>query len=202
MHAMFGYLSLIVAFISWGIYTYWVLRGYTKPHIFSWTIYAVISALVFWIQYSSGSGAGSWATAATGLGCFITMLLCFKYGTTDITRSDKIAFLFGIPAIAAWYFTSTPFLTLCLIITAETLGFYGTIRKSYKRPYEEAVLPYALSTLKLVFVVFAAETHNFYTLAYPIYYVFLYPGFIAMVLWRRTLVQPAKTAEPTPSFTV
>lgn len=197
MHAVFGYLSLIVALVSWLIYTYSVLRGYTKPHIFTWSIYAVLSILVFWIQYTSGSGAGSWAIGATAIGCTITALLCLKYGTTDITRSDKIAFATAAPAILAWYITDTPFLTLVLIISAETLGFYSTLRKSYRRPHEEAMMPYALSALKLLLVVFAAEAHNFYTLAYPLYYVALYPSFILMVLWRRHVTKTPKNP-PTP----
>lgn len=198
MHAVFGYLSLIVALVSWLLYTYSVVRGYTKPHIFTWSIYAIISVLVFWIQYTAGGGAGSWAIGATAIGCAITTLLCLKYGTTDITRSDKIAFSTAIPTIVIWYITDMPFLTLLLILLAEALAFYSTVRKSYHRPHEEALTPYALSSLKLLFAAFAAEAHNFYTLAYPLYYVVVYPAFIVMVLWRRHITKTPKNPPAPP----
>lgn len=195
MHQAFGYMSLVVATISLCVYLTSIFQGRTKPHIFSWGMYTVITSFIFWVQYSSGSGAGSWATGFTALSCLFVALLCMKYGTKDITQSDQLALLAAIPAVIAWSVSDSPFWALCFIIAAETLGFYGTVRKSWYRPHEEPMLAYALSSLKLAFTILAAEAHNFYTLAYPIYYVALYSMFISMVLWRRTLIKRRSLAE-------
>jgi hypothetical protein len=181
---LFGALGLIVTAINYYIYIPSVLRGQTKPHIFSWVIWTALTTVIFLVQVTSGSGPGSWTTGATALACFAITLLCFKYGTPDITTSDKVSFVLGIAAGIAWFLTTTPLLTLLFILLAETLAFYPTFRKSYDRPREEPLACYYLSSLKLALSVGATDNYNFYTLAYPIYFIILYAVYIIMVFYR------------------
>jgi hypothetical protein len=185
--SLFGVLSLIVTAINYAIYIPSILRGETKPHIFSWIIFSLFTAAVFWVQAASGSGPGSWATGATALACTAITILSIKYGTKDITRSDVFMFVLAIAGFASWAIMTDPFFALCCVLVAETAGFIPTFRKSYIRPYEEPLSAYILSALKMLLSLAAVETYNFYTLAYPVLFVVLYISFTVMVLIRQSV---------------
>lgn len=183
-----GYISVVITLLVYAIYIPSILRGKTKPHIFSWLIWAVLTVIVFFVQLISGGGPGTWTTGTTAIACFVIFAMCFKYGTPDITKSDRVALVFGILSVIAWYMTDDPFLTLCFILLAETLGFYPTFRKSYHAPDSEPLSSFYLSVLKFAFALAATETYNFYTLSYPVYFMLIYLSFVVMVLCRKRVL--------------
>src|SRR5262245_55606090 len=102
LQSIFALIGYTFAFASFSVYLTSILRGESKPHIFTRFVFGLIEAIVFVGQLVSGGGAGAWVTGISALFSFALVVSCFKYGTKDITRSDWILFLSALACIAVW----------------------------------------------------------------------------------------------------
>jgi hypothetical protein len=162
-----------------------VFAGKTKPHIFSWFIWGVLTAIAFAGQVVDGAGAGAWVTGFTACGCIIICLSCYRYGERSITRSDWWSFIAGLSAIPAWLITKEPLTAMLIITLIDALAFYPTFRKSWYKPNEELLQTYMLSGTKFLLAIIALENFTPTTWLYPASLVLMNWGFVAMVFWRR-----------------
>lgn len=183
-------LSAVIGTIGMVPYVVAILRRQTKPHIFTWFIWGLISAIVTSVQFSKGGGAGAWAMAVVALSCLGIAALACKYGEKDITRSDWLAFLTALLAIPLWYFTSDPIWSVLLVSAIDAVAFYPTIRKSWLKPLEESVFNFVCGNIRFLLAIFALEQFSLTNVLYPLTVVVLNTGFIVMVLWRRRLLSP------------
>ncbi len=75
-----GALAVTIGMIGYAPYLWSIFKGRTKPHLFSWFIWGVLTAIAFAIQISEGAGAGAWVTGITAAVCFLITALSIKYG--------------------------------------------------------------------------------------------------------------------------
>ena len=64
---LLGAVAIIIGFISYLPYFRDIFKGKTKPHAFSWLIWAILTAIGFAGQISDNAGPGSWALGFTAL---------------------------------------------------------------------------------------------------------------------------------------
>jgi len=60
-----------------------IAKRRTKPHIFSWFIWGLISIIAFFAQLAKGAGVGAWVVG-------ITAITCFAVAATALTHGEKI----------------------------------------------------------------------------------------------------------------
>ena len=190
---IWAWFSLIVAVISYTPYTISIFRGRTKPHAFTWVIWAALTTIAFTAQIAEGAGPGAWATGFTALVSFCFVGLALFKGEKDITRSDWITFLSGIAAIPLWYTMDSPLYAVILITVIDALAFYPTFRKSWYKPSEELPITYILSAVKFALALAALQTFNWTTVLYPASLVFMNSIFVVMVTLRRRALSPSPT---------
>ena len=188
-----GYLSLVIALVGQVLYLWSIARKHSKPHAFSWLIWSVLNIIAFFAQYSKGAGPGAWATAFTAFACFSVTAWALFQGEKDITRSDRITFIGALMTVPVWYFTQNPLCAVMLIILIDALGYWPTFRKSYFRPREEMISTYVLGTVKFIFSLLAMENYSLVTALYPAFMIAGNTVFIAMVVWRRSVITAADT---------
>jgi hypothetical protein len=178
--------AILLGLFSYVPYYRDIFRGKTKPHAFSWLVWASLTGIIFFAQLFDKGGAGAWVAGFTAVICFSIFILSLKKGEKNITRSDKLS-LFGAGiAVFLWYLTSSPLISVILVIIIDAMGgFYPTIRKSYSKPYEETVLTYLLSGLKWVFAIIALENYTLITTLDPVFAAFTNLAFVALLLIRR-----------------
>lgn len=181
-------ISIVVGAYATGLYLISILQGKTKPHLFSWLIWGLLTLIAWAAQYHEGGGAGAWVTMAAAVMCFITAALCVPYGEKTITRSDWATFIIALAAIPLWYVTSNPLWSVILITVIDMLGFYPTFRKSWAKPGEEALWAYSLSMVKFGLGIMALETFNVTTVLYPLSLVVANAVFVIFVMSRRKVV--------------
>ena len=72
-----GIIAIIISAASDLFYIVSVLRGDSKPHVFTWIIWSIVASIVFIAQISHNAGPGAWVT-----GFFFCSLLfyCFWIG--------------------------------------------------------------------------------------------------------------------------
>jgi hypothetical protein len=183
--AFIGLIAVFIGLISGGLYILSVLRKESKPHLFTWIIWGLISAIAYVAQLHDHAGPGSWAMGLTALSCAATMALCFKYGEKNITRSDWIALIASLSAIIPWIMTDDPLYSVILVSIIDIVAFYPTFRKSWHKPHEENLLSYNIASLKLVLSLFALDNFTVTTSLYAITIVAANTVFAMMCYTRR-----------------
>lgn len=192
LKVFFGSLATVIALFSYIPYFRDVFAGRTKPHAFSWLVWAAITTIGFFGQLSGGAGSGAWVTGFTAIACTAIFFLGTSRGERTITRSDWWSLIGAGSALALWFLTKGPLLSVILITLVDALGFFPTFRKSYVKPHEETLITYAISGLKFLIAFFALEKVSLVTALYPVYLVCANWAFVAMLILRRNVVTTAR----------
>jgi hypothetical protein len=187
-----GAASIAISAYTYTVYISGILRGRTRPHVFSWAVWALLLVVTFLAQMVKGAGPGSWVTGFDAAACLAIMLLALKRGETHITRSDWCAFLGGVAAIPLWLVTGDPLLSVILNTAITVFGFWPTVRKSWSAPWSEVVRSYMLAGPAFVLSLAALESVTWTTALYPAVMMVVNVGFACMLLLRRHQLQDSK----------
>ena len=180
-----GIIAVIIALAGYVPYFRDIFRGKTKPHAFSWLVWASLTGIAFFGQIFDKGGAGAWVTGFTAVVSFAIFFLALKKGEKNITSSDKWSLFGAGVALVLWYLTSSPMGSVILITLIDALGFYPTFRKSYHKPHEETMLTFFLSGLKFVIAIIALQNYSVVTYLYPASLVLMNFIFVGLLIVRR-----------------
>lgn len=187
----FGAFSLVCAAAQYGSYIRTILQNKTKPHFFSWAIWAAVIAIIFVAQVSKGGGSGTWVTGFSAMGCLTIAVFALKKGEKNITRSDWVAFIGALMIIPVWRITEDALWAVILGTTIDAMAYYPTYRKTWHRPYEENPVTYAIDVCKWSVALIALQNHSATSIIYPLFCVCANSSMVAMILWRRSKVSVA-----------
>lgn len=185
-----GATATIMSLASYVPYFRDIYRGKTKPHAFSWLIWAALTAIGYAGQVADKGGAGTWVMGVSALLCFAIFLCALHRGERSITRGDWYCLLFSALAIPLWLLTSTPLWSMVLITVIDGVGFFPTFRKSYYRPFEETLITYLVAAIKFLISILALDTFSVVTILYPASLVVMNGAFVIMLYWRRRTSNP------------
>lgn len=183
---LIGLFSVVCAVLGYGTYIVTILKGKTKPHIFSWVVWGILMGIVTFAQWTKGGEAGTWSTGFSVLVCVVVVILSFRRGEKHITATDWIAFIGALTTIPVWYLTSDPFWAVILATVIETMAFYPTFRKSFFKPYGENCFMYLVDDVKFIMSVAALGSITVTTALYPLFCVVMNTSLVVMILWRRS----------------
>lgn len=99
MKEIVGSIAVILTFVSYIPYYRDILRGKTRPHIYSWSLWGLLTILLVALQIRGGAGPAVWVTTSAGLLCLGVVFLSLKNGKKDITTSDTITAILSLVAI-------------------------------------------------------------------------------------------------------
>lgn len=178
--------SIAMMLVGYFFYFRDIFAGRTKPHIFSWLVWGILTATAFVAQLHDRGGPGSYVTGGTAIISFVIVgLAAFGKGEKDITVSDKLNLAGAAVALLLWPFTKSPVASILLVSLIDFLGFLPTIRKSYRKPYEETLIAYLLAGLKFVLAIIALDHYSIVTWFYPASLVAANLFFVGMLMVRR-----------------
>lgn len=182
-------IGIAVGFVGYFPYLRDVVRGKTKPHVFSWLVWGTIMGIAGTAQWVDGAGAGAWATFATSFLCLVLVIFAlWNRGDRHITRGDWISFVAAMLAIPLWLATGDPLWSVVLITLIDMIGFYPTWRKSMLRPHEETIFLYAMASIRSVVALMAMEHYSVVTMLYPASLVLGNGAFTLFLIWRRRVL--------------
>ncbi|MEK7071241.1 MAG: hypothetical protein AAB966_05530, partial [Patescibacteria group bacterium] len=78
MKEVLGLVAVALSIIGHAPYIKDTINKKTKPHVFTWLVWSIVTTLAFLAQWVKGGGAGSWTTGVTGVITIIIMLLALK----------------------------------------------------------------------------------------------------------------------------
>lgn len=166
-----GFLSIAVSMAGYIPYIRDTVSGKTRPHVFSWFIWGVNTAIEFFGQIAGSAGTGAWVTGVSSFVCFLIAFLGFRRGNLEITKLDWFSFFAAILAILLWLITKAPYLSVLLVIIIDILGFVPTFRKAVVHPYEETLVTWFLNGLKFLIAILALEKFTFLSAVFPVYLI-------------------------------
>ncbi|MDE2025817.1 MAG: hypothetical protein KGJ07_04950 [Patescibacteria group bacterium] len=177
-----GIAATMLVFLGYIPYLRDIIKGKTKPHIYSWLVGGFVGFIIFALQVSGGAGTGSLVTLAAGSMClFVIVLGIIHKSTVEILWIDTVFFLLAFLALGLWLVAKQPVISAILSTVIEVLGFVPTVRKSWNKPFTETLQSYYLNTFRFGFAIFALQTYSIVTIIYPVTWV-LFNGFFAVML--------------------
>lgn len=183
-----GAIASIISFIAYIPYVRDIFNGKTKPHVFSWLAWGLLTGIVFFAQIAKGAGPGAWVTGFAAVACMFIAAAAFFRGEKNITRIDWISFIGALLGGVFWKLTDNPLAAVILVTIADSLAFVPTVRKAYKKPWEETASTYFLNALKFAIGLLALQSLNLTTVLYPAYLVLANGLFVIMLFVRRKTI--------------
>lgn len=166
-----------------------VLRGTTKPHVFSWIIWGSTTLIVFAAQLADGGGIGAWPIGFSGaVTIYVAGLAYTKRSDITITRTDWVFLLAAATALPCWYLTADPLWAVVILTAVDVMGFGPTFRKAVSRPFDEQLTFFVLMAARNATAAVALEHYSLTTLMFPVVMAAVCIAFIATVLYRRRVV--------------
>lgn len=184
-----GLTASVIGLASYVPYFRDIFLNKTKPHLFSWFVWGIISGTAFFLQREAGSGPGTWAIGLSSVACFsITILAFFRRGF-KAALFDWLALLGALSGIILWQLIDNQLLAIILISLADFLAFTPSFKKAYYKPEEETLSTWIVSALKFALILLATETYSYLTIIYPLSLVLSNGSFSVMLFIRRRKIK-------------
>lgn len=184
-------IASIITVIGFTPYFRDIFNKKTKPHIYTWLIWGITqgtATLALW--YGGGNFAALSLITGTIL-VIVVFLLCFKYGTKNITLSDTLCLITALFAAAVWWVLKNPLLSVFLVSLIDGIGYLPTYRKSWREPWSETLSYWALMTLTAFITIVASAEYNFLTVTYLTVLIFS-----NMMVWSICYLRRKKIPKP------
>ncbi|MGJ8620654.1 MAG: hypothetical protein ACSHWN_09995 [Methylophilaceae bacterium] len=184
--AILSGLAIALTFLTFIPYIRSILKGITKPHVFSWIIWGTTTFFVFLAQLDDNGGIGAWPIGVSGI---ITVMIAYlaytKRSDISITKSDWLLFIMAMSALVLWYLLKDPLWAVVVLTIVDSIGFIPTIRKVYYAPYSEPLSFIILFFLRNILVILALEHYSITTVLFPAVIALDCLLLIALIMIRR-----------------
>ncbi|MEI7632639.1 MAG: hypothetical protein WCJ60_04985 [bacterium] len=177
--------AVILTFIAYIPYYRDILRNKTHPHVYSWSLWGLLTILIVALQIKGGAGSATYVTAAAGLLCIGVVILGLKNGKRDITKSDTVVAILGLIAIGFWLIVKQPVISIILVVVADILAFIPTVRKSWHKPQSETLSLYITNTFRFFLALLAVKEYTILSSLWLVVWVTGNGLFSIMLVLRR-----------------
>lgn len=194
MKELLGLIATAIAIVGFILYIRSVFHGKTKPHAFTWLVWAVLSGIAFAVQFVERAGPGSWATLVGTIGCLAILILALWKGTRQFTAFDWVCLFLALLGIALWVTTKVALTAAILVTLADAIGYIPTYIKGFAKPFEEHIALYAIGIIIPLFSIPAIEHFVLANWLYPASLIVTNVGFVTMILIRRRALRAGSIA--------
>lgn len=189
MKEIISAIAVVLTFVAYIPYYRDIIQGKTHPHVYSWSLWSILTILLIALQVKGGAGAAVWVTASAGILCLGVAILSLKNGKREITKSDTVVALLSLIAIGFWLIADQPYISNLLVILADGLAFIPTVRKAWHKPYSETLSLYMMTTLRFSLALTAIETYTFLSASWIIFWATGNALFSIMLIIRRNQIK-------------
>lgn len=146
-----GIISVALAVYCGIPYLRSILRGQTKPHQFSWLIFAIMNAIITVSQYHKGARASVLISLTFLVFNLIILALSFRYGTRNTSRFDVFLLALSLLTIVAWIATDNASVAIWLTVLIDIFATAMIILKIKSHPTSEAPFAWIVGTVAYLF---------------------------------------------------
>jgi hypothetical protein len=178
--------AIALTIIAYVPYVAAIRAGRVKPHFFSWLIWSLTTAIVFFAQLAAAGGAGAWPTAVSAaITIYVAWLSLVLRSDFSANRADWVFLLAALLSLPLWYLTDDPLWSVVILTVVDALGFAPTLRKAWARPHEESLQFYLIFTVRSTLSVWALESRTLTTVLFPAAMVVACILVCGLLWWRR-----------------
>jgi len=161
-------MAIALTFTAFFPYIRSIRQGVTRPHVFSWLIWAITTFVVFLAQLADEGGAGAWPIGVSGLiTLYVAALAFIRRVDNSITTADRVFFGAALSALPLWYITADPLWAVVILTTVDLFGFAPTFRKAWFYPAEEQLTFFVLMATRNLVAMLALEHYSMTTMLFP-----------------------------------
>lgn len=180
-----GIITVILGVVGYIPYLRDTVKKKTKPHIYTWFVWGLVTLIIFALQVSGGAEAGSWVTLVGGLLALTIFVLGMRNGDKNITRSDTVFLISALIALGLWLIADQPIISMILLVTIGMLGFGPTIRKSWNSPETETISTYLINAIRHTLSILALAQYSILTWLFPVAWSIANFLFVIVLIVRR-----------------
>lgn len=158
----------IFAFIGNVPYLLDVLKKKVQPHPYTWFVWTLVSAIVFFGQVAKGAGIGAVPTFVAEIFTVIIFFLSLKYGFKNISKIDTYFFIVALLGIIPWVITKDPTISVVVAVSIDLIAFVPTLRKTWLYPSTETPLLYSMNVSRHILTLFSLQAYNIATTLHSI----------------------------------
>lgn len=178
-------LWIIASTIGFWFYFKDLFYGKTKPHIFTWFLWALMWYIGFGIQITNNWWLGSYIMLYFSIMPTIVFLYALRSGSRNIAKIDYLFLLLAIIAILFWLILDLAYVSIILLLSIDSMAYLPTFRKSYMKPYEETVILYVLVNIWYIASIVTFDSLVFENYWYPAGLIIVNFIFVSFILIRR-----------------
>jgi hypothetical protein len=178
-------LSILIQIAGFLIYFWGIYKGKTKPHAFTWLVWAILSAIGFFAVLTSQGYTVAWVLGINIIGNCITSYIGFYQKRVIYDFYDWMALLGALVGIVLWQITHIPLYAVILISLSDILGMVPTIRKAYVLPFEENIESFAIGIMFYVLAISALTSFDITNWLYPVVIIFTDLLLVFIIFIRR-----------------
>lgn len=161
-------IAVIFAIIGNTKYLIDVLQSKTKPHPYTWFIWSLVSAVVFFGQLVKGAGIGAIPTFVAEIFTIIIFFFSLRFGFDNIPKRDHYFLALALIGMIPWIVTKDPTISVLTVVLIDVVAFVPTLQKTWKYPSTETAMLYAMNVLRHVITLFLLENYNLATATHSI----------------------------------
>jgi hypothetical protein len=184
-------LSTLLAAGSIVPYIVATVRRSTVPRLVTWLTWSLLTG----VAGAASASAGDYPSAAFSLiGTLATgsiVVAGLRFGDRSFTRLDVTCLAVVVAGLIAWQTLGQPAIAVLVACLIDFVGLVPTLVHSWRKPYEETALTYALIAAGGGSAALAAWGHWTITaLAYPVYVAATMGACWVILLSRRRIGRP------------
>jgi hypothetical protein len=162
----FAGISSIVSVFCFLPYLRDIFRGTTKPHRYTWFIWAILQTIVAQAMWSGGAGIAIASSVIGAVLCTTIFLLSFRYGVKHITKFDTICLIGALGTMTAYLYFHNALVSVIFATLTDFIGTVPTLRKAYQEPHTETASTHLLSSAAQAFALLALSAFSVTTMLY------------------------------------
>jgi hypothetical protein len=160
-----------------------IVKGRTRPRMFSWLVWTLLGAIATGAAYTEGEHASAALTAAATVETASIVVLGWRYGNRNFERLDLCCLVGVTIGLTLWALLDSPLSGLVAALLIDILAAIPTVRHAWRRPTEEAAAAYLLCAIAAVCCLAAMSEYTLVGLLYPVYLLAL-NGLVAAIILR------------------
>ena len=166
-----------------------VFQKKTKPHLYTWLIWAITQGTATVALLHGGGKFGAISLIVGTVLVVVVLLLSFKYGTKNITKSDTFVLIAALLAIVVWWQLNNPFIAVLMISAIDGLGYIPTLRKSFAQPWSETLSFWGVMAIVMALTIIANAEYNALTVTYLATLAIANTAVFTLCFFRRKVIQ-------------
>lgn len=175
----------IASSIGYFFYLKDMFLGTSKPHLFTWLIWAITWFTWFGIQALNGWWYWSLIMLYFAvIPSIIVVYALFKW-EKNIENIDYLFLSIAAISLIFWLVLEAPLVSILLLLSIDIMAYLPTVRKSFMQPFDETLSLFGLVNIWYIASIITFDEKIFLNYSYPAALIFINTLFIGYILIRR-----------------